>query len=319
MRTSKEIQEIFDVIVKEVNTNVGNIKEAQKEVVNNIIKTGVHASNDVIQGIITTLSAVANAVNVNGVKLPKFVTVVNYTNGDEKAISIRVRNSRSADYKYVKVTDMTADENLISDIAYAIFTPLYTMLNIELAKENINEFNALLANLVKEAGVDYEVAFDVEPDNNADVLIITDKKVVFNAGITQAHEVGKIGLFPSEDAVVELIADKNRESIVDGIKLNPTTVKLIKSGLFFISALTDKKSRKRADKIIRGNYSRQAKNLANVKSGLGYFEGTVTVAGEEKQIFAIVEKTEDGKMEVVLKPFDVVTLEAVDFDVLANL
>ena len=67
------------------------------------------------------------------------------------------------------------------------------------------------------------------------------------------------------------------------------------------------------------SYHRQAKFLNAVNAGVGYFNETVNVGGEDTEVFALVEKSEDGTLATILSPFNVKTLMNVDYDVVGAL
>ena len=74
-------------------------------------------------------------------------------------------------------------------------------------------------------------------------------------------------------------------------------------------------TKKRATTLIRAAYHKNANTLDNVpvgKSAIGYVDKKVN----DRAIFALVKKNEDGKMSVVLTPFDQETYENVDVAVI---
>ena len=191
------------------------------------------------------------------------------------------------------------------------------MLCIELAVENVNDLNEKVATIVAENDIPYSVAFAVDNNDDAMVLEITDKSIVFNASIQKAHEISNLSIFQSGDEYSDYVSETAVAKLAEALKAIQTPVQLIKGNIQLIADVTDITTKKRASKIIRGAYHRQTKYLGGVKAGVGYFNEDVTINGETVEVFALVEKNKEGNLEVVLKPFDVKTLLNVDFDVLS--
>lgn len=317
MRTNKEIVQIADGIYAEATESLANLAKVKKDKVSSIAGKSVAEGIEIIQGLIADIEAVLKAPRVDGVGLPAYLSRMTYSENNLDKITITVRTKLKSDYKYRKDTVVAVDDNFIINAGKAYIDALYDMFYIEEAIANVNTLNDKIAEIIAENEIPFSFKFVVDASTDAIILSINNKEVVFNANIARAHDISSLAIFKSGDEYNDLICREATEKLVESLKSVQTTVQLIKSNVAIIKTITGVSTKKRASKLIRGSYHRQAKYLGGVKSGIGYFDETVKVNGEDTDVFALVAKAEDGSLSVVLDPFNVKDLFNVDFDVIA--
>lgn len=317
MRTNKEIVQIANGIYSDATAALANLAEVKKEQVSSIADMSVESGLAVIQSIIADIEAVLKAPRVDGVGLPAYLSKLTYEDGNLSKVTVSVRTKLKSEYKYRKDTVVAVDEDFISNAGKAYIDALYDMFYIEEAIANVSALNDKIAEIISDNEIPYSFKFVVDAGTDAIVLSINNSEVVFNANIARAHDIASLSIFKSGDEYNDLICKEATDKLVASLKAIQTPVQLIKGNVALIKDITGVSTKKRASKLIRGSYHRQAKYLNGVKSGVGYFNETVNINGEDVDVFALVAKAEDGTLSVALNPFDVKTLFNVDFDVIA--
>lgn len=317
MRTHKEITTIAEGIYAEVTEGLSSLTEVKKSNVAAMLeKSGDEKIADIV-ALVSDIEAVLKAPRVDGVGLPVYLSKVTYEDGNLNAVTITVRTKLKSSYRYRKDTTVAVDKDFIANVGNAYVTALYDMFYIEEASANIEALNEKVAEIVASAEIPYGFKFAVDTETDAMVLSINDSEVVFNANIARAHDISNLGIFKSGDEYDNIVCQATTEKIITALKAAQTPVQLIKANVPLIKDVTGVSTKKRASKLIRGSYHRQAKYLNGVKSGVGYYDETVNIEGEDVDVFALVAKAEDGEISLVLSPFDVKTLYNVNFDVVA--
>lgn len=317
MRTSKEIKSIADTIYQEVHTGLSSVAAAKTSKVEAMLgKSGLERLPD-ITSLVADVEATMKAPHVGDVGLPQYLSKVTYEGETLDSVTITVRTKLKSSYKYRKDTVVAVDAKFVESVGKAFVDALFDMFYIEEAIANIAALNDKVAEIVAQAEVPYSFRFAVDTESNAMVLSINDSEVVFNANITKAHDVSSLGIFQSGDEYDNLVSSATVEKIITALKAAQTPVQLIKANVPLIKEVTGVSTKKRASKLIRGSYHRQARYLSGTKAGVGYFDETVNINGEDVDVFALVAKNEEGELSVVLSPFDVKTMYNVEFDVVA--
>lgn len=316
MKSNSVITRIAEGIHAEAMQGLQALSDVKAAQVKAITEAGVDEGLEMISSLVSAIEAVIKAPRVEGVGLPAFLSKVTVAGDVLNEVTVSVRTKLKADYKYRKDVVVAVDENLVMNIASVYIDALFDMFYIEMAMENAAELNARIATIIEENGIGYGFEFVVNADTDALVLAIDNNKVVFNANITRAHDISNLGIFQGGDEYADLVCREATDSLVSALKAVQTPVQLIKANIGLIKDVTGVSTKKRASKLIRDSYHRQAKYLNGVKEGIGYFNDTVKVGGEEVEVFALVSKDLEGNLEVVLNPFDVKTLYTVEFDVL---
>lgn len=318
MRSYGKIHEIVDTIHSGALAAINNVANVKASAIESYAGTTVDDALNLAAGVAKDIEAVVKAQNCDGLFLPKFLSRVLSVGDSADKVVISVRTKLNSSYKYRKDTTVAIDADFVKNVGDAYLTALFEMFYIDIANENIADLNTVIDGIIAENEIPYSVKFAVDHTTDADVLSITDDVVVFNASIDKAMRVSDIGIMRGEDDDYSaLITKAATDKFIAVLKTAQTTVQFMKSDNDVLKALTGLPTRKKASKLIRKSYHRQAKFLAGIKSGIGYYDETVIVDGEETDVFALVSKDEDGAMSVVLSPFDVKTLYNVDYDVLS--
>lgn len=315
MRTKKQIQTIADGIYAEAVANINKVVEVKKATVEGMASKSADEKVDIISQLVTDTEAQIKAPVVEGVSLPAYIIKTSVSD-DCSAVTVAIRSKLKAVTKFSKTVVVAVDDDFVKNVGVAILNALFELFYIEMANENIAELNARIAEITSANDIPYTFSFELQPDSDAVVLAITDDNVVFNASLTEAMSISGLSIMLDGDEYNKLVRAEAEETLVKSLKSAQTTPQLIKAKVKVIETITAVTTKKRASKIIRGSYHRQAKNLVSVKTGIGYFEGEVTINGEVVDVFALVEKVEDGSLKVILKPFDVKTLLNVEYDVI---
>lgn len=315
MRTSKDIVRIADGIYAEAVNNINKLAEVRQGVVTSIAGKPAEEVIGTVTDLIDGIETGVKAPNVDGVKLPAYLSKVTYEADGSSEVTITVRTKLKSAYKYRKDAVVALDEDFITNAGKVYIDALFDMFHINEAMENIEALNAKVAGIIAENEIPYSFSFVVDANSSAIVLSVNDNEVVFNASITRAQDIASLAIFRDGSEYNNLIRQEATDNLVAALKSIQTPVQLIKGNVALIKEVTGVSTKKRASKLIRDSYHRQAKFLGKVKTGVGYFDETVKINGEDVEVFALVSKAEDGTIALVLSPFDVKTLYKVDYDV----
>lgn len=315
MRTNKDIVRIADGINEEAVNNITKLAEARKDTVAEIAGKPAKEVIGSVTEIIAGIEASVASPRVDGVGFPTYLSKVTYEDNDSSEVTVTIRTKLKSTYKYRKDVIVALDDEFIENVGKAYIDALFDMFYIDEATQNVEALNAKIASIIEENEIPYSFSFAVDANSTAIVLSVNDNEVVFNASVPRAHDIASLPIFKSGDEYNDLICKEATDNLVEALKSIQTPVQLIKGGVDIIKEVTGVSTKKRASKLIRDSYHRQAKFLGKVKTGVGYYNETVNINGEDVEVFALVSKAEDGTIALVLSPFDVKTLSKVDYDV----
>lgn len=318
MRSEQEIKRIVDTIYGDAVTSLNRVAEVRQGAMADFHPASVDELLSVSSDVLSAVDAVVNACTCDGVILPKHILRVSVAGESVDTVIVSTKSKLKADYKYRKDVEVAVTPNLVVDMGKGVLDALVEMLYIDMARENMDGLNELLTKIFDENEIGLRFKFVIDHTSEADVLEITDDMVVFNADICKAHQVSSCGLMygAEDDGYAAIIRQEATDNMLNALKSAQTTAQIVKSGIDIIKSLTSLPSRRRVSKILRKSYHRQAKYLGAVKSGIGYYNETVKIDGEEVEVFSLVNKDENGDMSVCLTPFSVETLFNIDYDVL---
>lgn len=316
MKNSAVVKKIADGIYASILDGVGTLKDVKASKVEALKDMSVEEGLDAVTALAKDVEAVITAASEDGVFLPSFLSSLNATGGSFNSVTLSVRSKLKASYKYRKDITVEINDDFIENLTQAYMTGLWDIFYIEQAIDNVAALNERISVILQENEIPFGIEFRVDHSTEAQVLEITDENVVFNVDIVRALNIPDLGIFAEGDEYATLVNEEAVKNFVDSVKSAQTTVQLIKAKVGVIVDVTGLSTKKRASKLIHKSYHRQAKYLGRVKSGIGYFEDTVKVNGEDVDVFSLVEKTADGTLKVVLTPFDTKTMFSVDFDVI---
>ena len=269
---------------------------------------------DAAQVLIDRVDATMRTVSVDNVYFTDFTERYSMDSANNVIITISTRIRH--EFRYKRVFTIARNENFVIELGKAFADTLYNLYLITSAKVNAADANKQLA----EALVDcpFKFSFDVDFTTDAVVLGITDDSVVYNLTVEQGLKVGDLPLFKDSTSFDAFTRDYYIQTIIEGFAGVQTPVQLLKAKLRLFVDIYDAPFRRRADKMIRMSYHRKAENLDKVREGVGYLSKKVNINGEDVEIFALVGKAADGELSVVLSPFNIKTLDTVDYDVIAD-
>ena len=294
------------------------LESNQKATVKGVAKKKNEDVVTVASQLVTSVETIIKGIFFEGVGLPAFISKISLESDENsRTLNISIRSKLKSAYKFVRERAIAISDNLIEDIATFYIDALFEMFYLDEAHANVTALNEKIANLVAENEVPYSVVFVVSDTAKTIVNSISDTCLELNASISEAHDLSSLGLFFEGSEYNDMVAAEAAKKLVDELKAVQTPVQFLKSNNDLIKKLTGVSTKKRANKLIREIHHRKAENLGTVKQGVGYYNAEVEVAGETIEIFALIEKAEDGTKTVVLSPFNVKTLEKVDYDVLA--
>lgn len=317
MRKKSEIIRISNGLYGALTDKLASAPAVSEIDVKAIKKASFDKAHETVEAAKNTIDTIVKGVDFEGVFSNQFLTSMKSYELDGKLdyIELTIKSRLKAEYPYRHAVTIKCDDNLIKTMCETYAYALIQLLYVDFAGENIKEANSVIAGLIAENEIPFTFEFTIS-DKSAMINSITDSKVVFNASIENAFELSRNPLFQSGDEYSDRVRETAVTALVERLKSVQTTTQLIKAGVDIIVELTGVKTKKRADKLIRQTYHKKAEHFNAVKTGIGYYEGTAKVDGEETEIFALLEKKEDGTIEVILAPFDIKTLFTVKADVL---
>ena len=171
----------------------------------------------------------------------------------------------------------------------------------ECAVENITALNEKFDEIYTENKLPFKVNFAI---GNEFVHAITDDSVTFGVSVAQANKVAALGIFSAEgDEYSDYVANRAKTAFIDAVKAAGTTINFVKAKEPNVTKITGFTTKMSVYKLIRKSYS---KNYDKAKSGIVYYHD------KENNVFALLNKAEDGSVTTILSPFNTETLEKVD-------
>lgn len=274
-------------------------------------------ANDSIHTIIDAVSGVFCAVEVDGYRLPDFLyTVKFYDDADE--VTLTLKSKLKFPLKVKLERDIKLDKYVIRQVGDAVYDICSRILKLSIVMDRVEEINTELAKIYEENGVGAKFFFEVT-DKSSEIARIDNEEVIFKADVDAVLDLHRCPILLRANEGNEydtFIYEEFVGKLVNALSVDCTTVQIIKSHISLIKDIAGMSTKKRAKKLIREAYHKNAKYLGKQKSGIGYFDETLSINGEDVDVFGLVEKAEDGALSVVLNPFDVKTNMSVDIDLI---
>ena len=313
MRKQTEIVSTAKAIYAEAQTACINANKSKVAALIEAVKSGnTDKILDVVTDIQRSVETIISGTYIENEHYPDFISRVSASVTD---VEVSIRTKLRLEYKIANKTHIAYTESFVEDLVRFYLDSLCTMYYVEIGKEHVKFLNGVLAEIMEAAGIKYVLEFAVSDKADTFVNEITDNKLVLNATLSEALNLSNYGICRSGDEFSELVAKEAKEDLINAFKACPTTVTVLKANIKLIKDITGVSTKKRATTLIRAVYHKNANTLDNVpagKSAIGYVDKTVG----EQSIFALIKKDEEGKMSVVLAPFDQVTYENVDVAVI---
>lgn len=319
MNSYSRTLEVIKNLTEGYKADFADLKSARKADIEAIDVTSAEKSANIIAAIRDQLCIVARGVQVDGISVSKFSSaynIVSDSKGGIDCIELTIRSQMRAKYPFRYTTTISGTDDIFDGMANAFVEALVELYKTNIAGENVDELNQILDDIFAENEITAKFHFAI--NDSKYVTEITNECVTFGVSVDKALEINTTEIMRSGNEWEDSCRATEVSKIVATVKAAGTTVKLIKANIDLVNELTETKSKKRADSLIRKSYSKKAVYLPN-KGGVGYVEKDIEVDGEKVSIFALVGKDADGNLSVVLNPFNVNTLFNVEYDVLADL
>lgn len=277
------------------------------------LSVGYEDAHEKVGKVVTDFATLIKGANYEGYAYPKFI--VNHrtsaTVDGEKldAVSLTIRSGLKSKSKYSVNVTIPADK--VIDMLETTFAEHMTqMFYTACADENVELLNNYIAGISEELDVKIQFAL-----SDKYVTDITDSSVTFGISTASALDILSLNILHSGEEYNDfsnVLAQEETEKFVASVR-GKTSVQLIK-GVALVEELIGR-SKKRADRILRLTYHKNAQFIDSAKSGIGYVNKTITVDGEEVEIFGLIEKDSEGKISTKLSPFNIKTSFNVDYDI----
>lgn len=315
MYNLKTVDEVCNNFLKNADEELkvakmyGDINEALAENDSSKVKYLIQKSEEHIK------ASVPEEVTIENTSL--YVNLAEY-DGVLKTVDITVRNKYSNPYAFKFKKQLVASEGF-DEALYDFLKCVYLeLVRDALINVNIDIVNTKLAEICEKAGNNFKVKV-ISPmiGEGKKISNITDDCIEYVADDTRILSLEDILVFcePNE-FISEEVINEGMEAAVSRFAQAQTTPQFVGLNEPLIGTLCDI-GRFKPFTLIKKVYSKNVekwcnKKLSESESMLTYYLDAV------KGIFSVIALSGKEK-EVVLKPFNIETLEVVDEDVLANL
>lgn len=318
MRKKSEIMAIANKLYANLGESYASLLTTKSEEAKTLVSGTFEDAHKAVESIKTSLDILTRGTEADGVSVHQFLSSFKSfeDNGKLDCVELTIKSKLKAEFQYRSTTTIKADENFIGNISEAYRVAVIGLLYNQLGGENVIELNNKIEEICAENDIPIKFAFTLSEKDNF-ITEIDNEKVVFNVVEAEALNISTLALFQSGDEYSDHISSIAKQNLIDVLKSVQSTTQIIKAGIDMISTLTGVKTKKRAERLIRKSYHKQAVHFNKINSGIGYYEETIEINGVETEIFALLSKSEDGEISVVLNPFDTKTLFTVDYDVVA--
>ena len=318
MRDKSEVTELVNGLYKVSMENLKKVAEINHDKTQDILSKDEEDIGKIVGEVLQSVKNICEGVNYKGVYYPQFTIRYSEVKTNIYKLIIVVSSKIKTKYRFREQFDIVVTDNVLMDIGEKVVSNLCQFLYLAEAENNLVALNEKIEKIVYDYKLPYTFSFKCDRYSTALVLEIDDKHVVFNAIVSNALDIPNLPIFNKGTEYNDLIANTAYKELVESLLPVQTTVQLIKAKIKLKDIMTGIKTKKRASKLIRESYHKNAKNLSTQKSGIFYYNADVEIDDETVNIFSLIEKTEDGLVTIVLAPFDTATLLNVDYDVLSE-
>ena len=216
------------------------------------------------------------------------------------SVEVSIRSKLKADLKTTASKAIKFDEKFFDKVVAFFLEQEELMFRKECAVENVAALNEVFAQLCEDNKTPFKVQFAIG-DNF--IHTITDEYITFGITVAQANRVSTLAIIPAEgDEYSEFVAEQAKKNFVDAAKAAGTTVAFVKAKEPNVTKITEFSTKMSVYKLIRKSYT---KNFDKAKAGVCYYYD------KDNNVFAIVNKADDGSVSTLLSPFNTETLEKV--------
>lgn len=324
MKTNLEIINEANALYINIQSALKRAKEEHAGLLMKIGGNSVEEDLSKVDSLMKVISSVIASAQGDTLKLPDFLCNVKTT--DENTLSsvvLTVSSKLKAEDKFKTKAIIDINESLIDNMAKVFTDTLFNEYYMQEGRNNLYDVNAKIRELNDEYGISKTIEFVC--DGGSDVVAdITDSVIKLRVVPDMALRASEMGIMTQVPEVAEgeenvssyeaLIYNEAVKAYVNSMSEIKITPQVLKGKIPVVEELVDLHTKKRVNKIIRKNYHKQAGSFKDNQTGIGYFNEKV----DDVDVFALVRKNEDGSMEYVLSPFDVVNLKGVDIDVISK-
>lgn len=266
---------------------------------------------DMVKYLIKEATRVVASSVPDGLDVPD-VAVYTSQSGDENSINVVdlvLRNKHSSGYEFRFKKQLVVSDDVFEVLSDFIKCSWVELISDALIRANLEVVNDKLAEIGKEAGNNFVVKI-VSPmgRDGRKVIKITDEEIVFVADESRILNMDDILIFnePNEFLSEEVIKKGYTDTVALFAKAQ-TTPQFLGVHEPLVGYICDISKMVKPSTLIKKVYSKNVAKLRSDKESLAYFN--------DGKVFSVLSVNSDGK-EVVLKPFNIDTLEVEDYDVL---
>lgn len=293
--------------VGEIMRDLHRIKTYLDAGADSYVRDSLHKINDFIaecvpQGLEVDEISVGANVNAN---------VINMTVKTKKSDAVCPMRVKKV---VVRRNDST-DDTMYEECVEAIYDVYVSQLEAAMAQKNIDKVNAVLADILQRAGLDYSVKLTSFYGHSEDkkIAYLSDNEVVFICDKENIFNCNNFAILRDPDAILtESDIEKAKSDIAEEISVAQNTLQFVQNkGFVFITHLCDIPKTKKMSRVVRKMVSKNVMFANNRKTGgIMYYD--------VDNVYAILE-VKDGEIDVILSPFDLETFKYVEKDILAEI
>lgn len=262
------------------------------------VRNGIHDIKKMIERQIpeeVQIDAVASHIMFSG----NVISVTMKNKFEDSKVKFRVK------FPIVVRTDASND-SLYDECVIGMFNVYQDLVEDALMRTNVEEFNAVLAGLTKEASLDYRVAV-VTPYmySGKKIAVMTDDEVVFVCDKERIFDINNISVMQvASETITQESIDEAKKQVADQFATAQTTAEFVENkGFALIQYVCDLSKLKKPLSYMKKIASKNIQNNKVMYDGLYYYL--------KDDVFALVE-AKGGAAEVVLSPIDVNTFKRVE-------
>lgn len=300
MKTSGSIGTVVKQIADGVQASVAEYLSGNKASVDEALKD-INKGSGTLIDVAKTLVTCTKAED--GTFYPD--VIVRYSIYEaSNSVDISIRSKLKADLKTTASKVVKFDEKFLEKTAAFFLEQEEIMFRKACAVENIEALNAKFDQICSDNATPFKVSFAI---GNEFINSISDDSITFGVSVQQANKVASLAIMAEEgDDYANYVAEQAKNSFVEAVKAAGSTINFVKAKEPNVTKITDFTSKMSVHKLIRKSYT---KSYDKTKAGVVYYHD------KESNVFALLNKAEDGKVTTLLSPFNTETLEKVNVQI----
>lgn len=253
-------------------------------------------------------------IEVEKVSTRAYVSLI----GDSRMLKVTMENGRKSRYKFKAERTFLAGDTYI-DIKNFIVTFFVNLLYASAEQSNLNELNEMLDGELQSLGKDFRIRFitDLFAERRTPIVDISDKEVTLLAKEDNILSLADTFVMYENDNEVlyedaKPSIEKQRSDLRDDLAAMETVLDAVNTKNKFLHYIWDMPRGAKVSPAIRKSVSNNVAGIYKKKGLNAYYHD------KDSHIYGIIHRDKDGEISVVLSPFDTVTLERVDFDLVGK-